>query len=519
MTNRVLLCAAIAIATLALYAPVRALPFLLYDDPQYVTQNPPVKEGLTLDGVRWAFTSTHASNWHPLTWLSHMLDAELFGTSPVGPHVENGVLHALNACLVFLWLASLTGSVWRSAAVAALFALHPQRVESVAWVSERKDLLCASFALLALVAWTSFAKRGSRAGYALALAFMALGLLAKPMLVSLPLLLLVLDYWPLARGLRIAEKLPFVGLAVVSSLVTLYAQTDAITPTIDFADRIANALVALSRQLGRALWPADLAVLYPHPRDWPLGAALGSGAVVAALAALAFAKRRSAPYVAAGLLWFAIGLGPTLGLVQVGFQSSADRYTYLPQIGVWLALVWAAAQASALRHVRSAAQTLAIAACVAALLAFAVVTRVQLSYWSDDLALWQRALAVTDDNWFAHTQAGVELAARGRNEEARVQLAEATRLAPEWEPAQANHGFVLLRVGRPQEAIDALLRALSLDPSSGGPGERHLYLALALEQAGRTREAIAEYELHRTLAPLDPRAPEALDRLRATARP
>jgi len=494
---------------------VRGLPFLLYDDPQYVTQNPNIEAGLTLDGVRWAFTSTHASNWHPLTWLSHMADSELFGASAVGPHVENAGLHALNVCLVFLWLAGLTGSIGRSAAVAALFAFHPQRVESVAWVSERKDLLCASFTLLSLIAWNSFALRGSRAAYALALACMALGLLAKPMLVALPLLLLVLDFWPLRRGLRIAEKLPFAALALASSLVTFYAQTGAITPTIDFADRIANASVALSSQLGRAVWPASLAVLYPHPRDWPLGTALGAGAVVAALGALAFALRRFAPYVAAGLAWFALALGPTLGIVQVGFQSTADRYTYLPQIGVWLALVWAATEARALRHVGLAARTLAIAACAAALVAFAATTRAQLRYWVDDLALWQRTLAVTEANWFAHTEAGIELAARGRNEAALVELAEATRLAPEWERAQANYGFVLLRVGRAPEAIEALLRSLTLDPSTAGAGERHLYLALALEQSGRPEEAAAEYEVHLGLVPGDPRARQGLARLRA----
>ncbi len=510
---RVGICAALAVAVLALYAPVRALPFLLYDDPQYVTQNPVVQAGLTLDGVAWAFTTGHASNWHPLTWLSHMLDVELFGASPVGPHVENALLHALCAVLVFLWLANSTGSTWRSAAVAALFAFHPQRVESVAWVSERKDLLCAAFTLLALVAWTPWARRGSRAGYGLALACMALGLLAKPMIVSLPLLLLVLDFWPLRRGVRIAEKLPFVALALASSVATLYAQTGAITSeAIPFADRIANAAVALCSQLGRALWPAGLAVLYPHPKIWPLATALAAGLLLAAPAALALALRRRAPWVTAGLAWFAIALGPTLGLVQVGFQSTADRYTYLPQIGVWLALVWSVPRARALRNA-------ALAAGAVALVAFALLARAQLAYFRDDLALWQRALAVTEQNWFAHTEAGIELAARGRNAEAVTELAEATRLAPEWERAQANYGFALLRVGRAQEAADALARALELDPASGGEGERHLYLGVALEQAGRPREALAQYERHRALAPDDPRADAALARLRATAPP
>ena len=507
---RVLICAALVAATLIVYAPVRGLPFLLYDDEQYVTQNPQVQAGLSAESVRWAFTSFHASNWHPLTWLSHMADVELFGTGAAGPHVENALLHALNACLVFLWLSGLTGSVGRSAAVAALFALHPQRVESVAWISERKDLLCACFTLLSLLAWTRFARHGSRAAYGVAFGCMALGLLAKPMVVSLPLLLLVLDFWPLRRGVRIAEKLPFAALALASSLVTMRAQVKAISPSVDVANRFADALMALASQLGRAVWPVDLAVLYLHPQTWPLLTVAVAGAGVGMLAVLAFALRSRAPHVVMGLGWFALALGPTLGIVRVGFQYTADRYTYLPQIGVWLALVWAAAQSRALLPAATAASA-------AVLVAFAVTTRAQLAYWVDDLALWKRTLAVTEANWFAHTEAGIELAARGRNDEALVDLAEAVRLAPRSERAQANYGFVLVRAGRPQEAIEPLIVALSLDPSTGGLGARHLYLARALEESGRIAEAIAEYELQLQLLPQDARAAERLARLRATA--
>ena len=501
-----LVCAALVAVTLAVYAPVRGLPFLYYDDEQYVSENPEVQGGLSAEGVRWAFTSFHAGNWHPLTWLSHMADVELFGKSAAGPHVENALLHALNACLVFLWLAGLTGSTWRSAAVAALFALHPQRVESVAWIAERKDLLCACFGLLSLIAWTRFAKHGSRAAYAIALACMALGLLAKPMLVSLPLLLLLLDFWPLRRGVRIVEKLPFFGLALASSLVTLRAQTDALRPDMDLWDRLTNALVALASQLRLAFWPVDLAVLYPHPGRWPLAVIALAAAVVVAACVLAFALRRRAPWLTAGLAWFAIALGPTLGVVQVGFQSTADRYAYLPQIGVWLALVWSAA---ALRVPRP----LAAGGLAAALAVFALLTRAQLAYWVDDLALWKRAVAVTERNFFAHTEAGIELAARSRFDEAIADLAEAVRLAPTWERAQANYGFALVRAGRAREAIEPLMRSLTLDPSTGGAGERHLYLAFALEQSGRPEEAAAEYQVHLRLLPGDPRAIQGLARL------
>ncbi len=509
---RALICAALVAATLAVYAPVRGLPFLLYDDQLYVTENPAVKAGLTAESVRWAFTSYQASNWHPVTWLSHMADTELFGTDAAGPHVENAILHALNACLVFLWLAGLTGSIWRSAAVAALFALHPQRVESVAWVSERKDLLCACFGLLSLLAWTRFARRGSRVGYGAALACMALGLLAKPMLVALPLLFFVLDFWPLRRGLRVIEKLPFAALAVASSLVTMSAQVDAISPSIAPWDRFGNALVVLVGQLGRALWPVDLAVLYPHPLAWPLATVLAATSLLVALAALALALRRREPHVAAGLAWFTLALAPTLGVVQVGLQATADRYTYLPQIGVWLALVWAVPNAGALR-------TAAMTVWVVMLVAFAALTRAQLAYWVDDLTLWRRADAVTENNWFARTEIGIELAARGQNDEALSKLADAVRIAPYWERAQANYGFVLVRVGRPREAVDPLLRALGLDLSTGGPGERHLYLAFALEGSGRIADAISEYERHLALLPGDKRAEQALARLRASPAP
>ncbi len=503
------ICAALVATTLVVYAPARGLPFLLYDDEQYVTANAQVQAGLSLEGARWAFTSFHASNWHPLTWLSHMADMELFGKDASGPHVENALLHALNAALVFLWLSGLTGSLGRSAAVAALFALHPQRVESVAWISERKDLLCASFTLGSLLAWTRFARSGSRAAYGVSLACMTLGGLAKPMIVSLPLLLLVLDFWPLRRGLRIAEKLPFAALALALSLVTLGAQVNAIQPSVALVDRISNALVGLATQLGLAFWPAGLAVLYPHPGSWPLATVAVAAAAVAALVALSLALLRRAPCVAAGIAFFAIGLAPTLGFVPVGFQSTADRYSYLPQIGVWLALAFSIPAAKASRAA-------ALAACAAALLAFGAITRAQLACWRDDLVLWERAIEVTSDNWFANTEAGIELAARGRNDEALARLSRAVELAPRWERAQANLGFVLLRVGRPVPAAEHLMRALAIDPTTGGEGERHLYLAIALERSGRIEDAIAEYRLHLELEPGDARALRALARLGAT---
>ena len=535
--RRLAVAALIAVAALALYAPVRALPFLRYDDEQYVTANAAVQAGLGVEGVRWAFTTFHASNWHPLTWLSHMLDATLFGQSPVGPHVENALLHALNSALVFAVLARLTGTTGRSALAAALFALHPQHVESVAWVAERKDLLCALFALLALVVWPSYTRSGSRGAYAVALACMALGLLAKPMLVSLPLLLCVLDFWPLARpwsfGLAL-EKLPFAALSLGSSLVTLRAQVHAMQLDVPFADRLANACVGLAVTLAQTLAPLHLAVFYPHPAPghWPLATVVLAAAFAVGLGALALALRRRAPYLLAGGLWFAIALGPTLGLVQVGFQSHADRYAYLPQIGVAWALVWGAAElfsagpggraaarrppAARLRRAARLALGARLAAAGIALLALAWLTHQQLRYWRSDIELWQRAVEVAGSNYYAETELAIELGVVGRVAESLPHFARALALNPRWSRAQANCGFALFLTGDPAGATERFARAFELEPNPPPPNEWHLYYARALAAVGRAGEAVPQYEAQLDLDPSDRTALLGLAELRAT---
>jgi tetratricopeptide (TPR) repeat protein len=516
--RRVAYAALIAVAALALYAPARALPFLRYDDEQYVTANPAVQAGLGLDGVRWAFTTFHASNWHPLTWLSHMLDVSLFGTSAAGPHLENALLHALNSALVFAVLVRLTGASGRSALAAALFAVHPQHVESVAWVAERKDLLCALFALLALAAWPSWTRGGSRLAYGATLACMALGLLAKPMLVSLPLLLLVLDFWPLARPWRprlVLEKLPFAALSLGSSWVTMRAQVHAMQLDVPFAERAANACVALAATLAQTFAPLRLAVLYPHPfpSHWPpLVVAVAFGGL-AVLGAVALALRRRAPYLAAGGLWFAIGLGPTLGLVQVGFQSYADRYAYLPQIGVAWAVVWGAAHLLArMRAPRLAGLALAGAAA----LALAVVTHVQIRYWESDVALWSRAVDVARPSYYAETELGIELGVIGRFAESLPHFARALELNPRWPRAQASYGFALFLTGDTAGAIERFERAFEIQPNANAGSEWHLYFARALAAAGRPEEAAAHYQTQLSMDPNDPGALLGLAEIRAT---
>ena len=514
--SRILLAAAIAALALAVYAPVRGLPFLLYDDQTYVTENRYVQTGLDADGVRWALTSFYASNWHPLTWLSHMLDTSLFGQSPAGPHLENALLHALCAVLVFLLLDALTAAQARAAAVAVLFAVHPQHVESVAWISERKDLLCALFGLLAALAWIRWARDGSRLGYGAALACMALGLLAKPMLVSLPLLLLALDYWPLARRLDprlLLEKVPFAALALASSLVTLRAQTTAMQIAPSLAERLANACVALWQTLAQGFVPIGLAPLYPHPGQWPFPEVALAAAAVLGLSALAAALRVRAPYLASGWFWFVCALGPTLGLVQVGFQSHADRYAYLSQIGVAWALVWSAGDL--LVRVR-APRAVGPALVAAAALALALVTRAQLAYWTSDLALWQRVLAVTGPNFFAETELGIELTARGRYAEALPHFVRSLEIQPHWPRGEANYGFALYMSGDTAAAVPHFERSLELDPNPTGDSEVHLYYARALADAGRPAEALAHYETQLALSPDDRGAMMGIAELRAT---
>lgn len=513
----------LAVAAFWLYLPVRALPFLRYDDEAYVTANPNVQAGLGSDGVVWAFTTFHASNWHPLSWLSHMLDVTLFGTSAVGPHVENALLHALNSALLFLVLLRLTAATGRSAAAALLFAVHPQHVESVAWVAERKDLLCALFALLALHAWPGSALDGNRRAYLATFGFAVLGFLAKPMLVSLPLLLLVLDFWPLARrwsASLVWEKLPFAALSLASSFLTLRAQQFAMQLDVPFPDRLANAVIAYAATLWQAFVPVRLAVLYPHPypSQWPAAELALAAAALVALAALAFALRRRAPYLLAGGLWFAFALAPTVGLVQVGFQSHADRYAYLPQIGVAWAVVWAAADLLARVTPRPAAAAGAALAATAAL-ALCSVTREQIGHWQSDVALWQRAVDMARPSYYAETELGIELGAARRVQEALPHFARAVELNPRWARAQANYGFALFMTGDSHAAVERFQRAFELVPTPGAASEWHVYYARTLMDVGRSAEAVEHYQTQLALEPRDRSALFGLAELYATEPP
>ena len=491
---------------LAAFLPAVDNHFVGYDDPLYVTANAAVQRGITWEGTLWAFSSTEAANWHPLTWLSHMLDCQLYGLNPAGHHLTNLLLHALNTVLAFVVLHRMTGATWRSFFVAALFGLHPLRVESVAWVAERKDVLSTTFWLLTLWAYARYvgvrdpqpARRG--AFFLLALLTFAGGLMSKPMLVTLPFTLLLLDYWPLQRLKNtslvtvILEKLPFLLLATATSVVTFMVQRQAgaMDATIPFNHRLSNAIISVLRYLGKVFWPVDLAFFYPFPQSWPPGAVALAAVTLVGVSLLAVTLHRRAPFLATGWFWFVGTLVPVLGLVQVGQQSMADRYTYVPTLGIFLALVWGLHQCVS-RH-NLLARSTSFAAVIAVLLCGAL-TRQQTRHWQDAEHLARHALAVTRDNYVAHDLLGDALAKQDHIAEALREHREALRIQPDNADVHDNLGVALQKQGQRAEALVHYQLALKLRPRFP---EAHYNLGTALEQAGSLPEAIDSYS--RTLA-------------------
>jgi hypothetical protein len=494
----------LALATYAAYAEVSAHPFLSYDDPAYVTQNEQVLSGLTWESVGWAIRARHSGNWHPLTWLSHMFDVELFGLDAGAHHLGSLALHIANVLLLFGALARMSGAPGRSAFVAGLFALHPLHVESVAWVSERKDVLSSFFALLALQAWIGWVRHRSRSAYAAALGLFALGLMAKPMLVTFPCLLLLLDVWPLGRlaTLRpaalvplVVEKLPLFVLSAGSSLITLGAQSAGISVQVPLGVRLSTALVGYLRYLRKALWPSDLAAFYPYPEVWPLPLVVGGGAILVGVSAAALVRLRRQPYLAVGWLWFVGMLVPVIGLVQVGLQSMADRYMYLPLVGVAIPVAWGAHEALARLRRRDA---LLAAAGVAILAACALATRAQVGYWRDSVALFQRALAVTEDNYYGRTALGNAHLERGEVDRAIQHFEESLKSAPWYAWTHRSLGNARFERGDLDGAIRSFSRASQLRPTLR---EVNYYRGQVLERAGRDAEAAAAYRAELELAP------------------
>ena len=514
---------------LAVYAQTAGHGFVNYDDPSYVSANSQVARGLSLDGFAWAFSSGHMSSWSPLTWLSHMLDVQLFGLDPGAHHMVSVALHAATSVLLFLVLSRMTGDRWRSAFVAALFALHPLRVESVAWVSARKDVLSGLFFVLSLGAWTRWVERPRASAYLLALGLFALGLLAKPMLVTLPFVLLLLDVWPLRRGARgvralVSEKLPFFVLAAASSLVTYAVQeSGGAVRTFDAVPlgvRLANLPVSYATYLVKTIWPTELTVFHPLPPMQPAWRVAGSLLLLGAISVAALRDVRRRPALAVGWLWFIGMLVPVSGLVQVGGQAWAERYSYLPSIGLGVAAAWSVPSLAprALWPVRA----LAVGALsVAALLSFR-----QVGVWRDSISLWTHALAVSPENYLAQSKLATLAIAAGRPDEAIARLELALHTNPAHAASHVTLAAALEQVGRADEARAHLERALELEPAfaiahfnlanllldqarasdaeahyraalRGGLelGAVHQGLALALDAQGRTDEARREREL------------------------
>lgn len=545
---RGLICLALAFSTAAAYWQAGSLGFLNFDDPEYVTENDHVRAGLTWEGVVRAFTSFQAANWHPLAWLSHMLDCQIFGVAAGPHHLVNVALHILNSLLLFWLLTSLTSSTWRSATVAAMFALHPAHVESVAWIAERKDVLSTGFGLLALLMYARYVGQVSAEGrasgdgsvtwasdssrqigfvprdrnYWAAFLCFALSLMSKPMLVTLPGVLLLLDWWPLRRltpaGDRenrahlasrlVREKWPWFVLSVLSGALTIAAQHSgaAIAPLAaqPLSARLANALVAYVRYGGQLIWPTDLAVIYPLPSAWPVGTTIGAAVllVIVTLACVAWARRRA--YLPLGWFWFLGTLVPVIGLIQVGRQAMADRYTYFPSIGFFILIVWAAADF--FERVRAPKRLIGLLT-AGWLLGWGVGTAKQTRFWRDSVTLFERAASVTIDNGQAQNNLGFSLQEVGRSAEAKRCYAEAVRIEPDDPMYRKNLGLVLAREGDTNAAKVhlqlAIQRYREMARDRPDSAETFNSIGIALNALGERREAAYYYAQAARLAPLN----------------
>jgi protein O-mannosyl-transferase len=528
VTRHSLPLALVIVAAVAIvFAPVARHGFVNFDDPQYVSENSFISDGLTLRGISWAFTSGYAGNWHPLTWISHMLDVQLFGLHAGAHHVVNVGLHTASALLLFVLLYRMTGALGRSWFVAALFAVHPLHVESVAWIAERKDVLSTLFWMLTIWAYlhycstTGLRPPASGLRYLSMMLLFALGLMAKPMLVTLPVTLLLLDVWPLQRislatGTRsdamrlIREKVPLFALAIASSVVTFIVQQQAgavkEVAVLPIGRRVANALVGYVSYIGKTLWPTNLAAIYPYPESiagWQVAAAVG---VIAAITALAVRVRSGHPYVLVGWLLYLVTLLPVIGLIQVGSQPIADRYTYVPLIGLFVIVAWGLPVLAAGRRGATTALTTAAIVLVAVCV---VAARGQVQHWRSSVALWQHAVSVTTENYRAQGNLGHALAAEGRLDEAITHYTEAVRIRPGYAEAHNNLGLALTRQGRIDEAIPHYTEALRLLPDYF---EAHSNLGAALAGTGRYADAINHFSIAVRLQPEQPQARQNLVR-------
>ena len=504
-----LICLLLLCAVFAAYAPVYHFDFVSFDDPDYAAENPHVRAGLTPEGAIWAFTSSYAANWVPLTWLSHMTDWSLFGFHAGAHHVTSVILHGLSTLLLFAVLYRMTGERWPSALVAFLFGLHPLHVESVAWIAERKDVLSGLFWFLTIWAYIRYTERQGAVRYAMLLAAFSMGLLAKPMMVTLPFVLLLLDVWPLGRAsalggqtttaVLVREKVPLFVLAAGASVATYLVQRGGgaviSMESISSGERLANAFLSYLTYLGQTLWPAGLAVFYPFPQKLPWWQGAGCAAAVLGITVLLARVFRRAPFLLVGWLWYLGTLVPVIGIVQVGEQARADRYTYVPLVGIFIMLAWSAA--TAVR--RWPGTKWAVCGVLAAVsVACLVLTRMQVGYWKDSESLFRHAIDVTQGNYVAYNNLGVVERDRHRLTQAMADYREALRIRPSSLEAHSNLSEALLKEGRLDEATVQILETLRLKPDSA---EGHVNLGAALDKRGKLDAAMAEYREALRLAP------------------
>lgn len=519
-----IICVLLVVIVLAGYWRAGSLGFTRFDDDIYITHNNRVRDGLTFRGVIWAFTTGHASNWHPLTWLSHQADWELFGENPRGHHLENVLLHIANTLLLFLLLSRMTGFVWRSAFVAALFAIHPLHVESVAWVVERKDVLSTLFWMLTTLAYVGYVREPNRRRYLLVVLLYALGLMAKPMLVSLPLVFMMLDWWPLQRRQHFAsdrsstaaffrasaiEKLPLFALAAASCVITFIVQREGgamkSLDVIPAGQRIANALTAYVGYILKMIWPSGLAAFYPHPGNTlPVWKVVCSAIVLVLVTAGAVVGGRQKPYLTAGWLWYVVTLIPVIGIVQVGNQAMADRYTYIPLIGLFLIIafgipdllsslgsrfVWLSSELRA--------RLLAISA-VAVIVVLTICTYIQVGYWRDTITLFRRALDVTSRNALAHNNLGRALYDAGKPHEALEHYRAALRINPTYVDVHYNLGIYYSERHEYDQAIAEYKKALKYNPRHA---LAHNNLGVVLGEQGKLDDAVYHYRQALKISP------------------
>ena len=489
-------CIGLAVLTGAVFGQTLWDDFINYDDPRYVYENTRITDGLSISGLAWAFTHIHSMNWHPLTTISHMVDCQLYGLKAGAHHFTNVLLHSIAAILLFIALLQMTGAFWRSAFVAAVFAIHPLRVESVAWIAERKDVLSGVFFMLTLLAYVSYVRLPRTGRYLLVVFVFACGLMSKPMLVTLPLLLLLLDYWPLNRiearlWKCVLEKMPLIALSIASSVATFLAQKAAVgwTEELPILERINNAVVSYILYIWQMLWPVNLAVFYPHPENrLPLWEIIVSLLLLISITIIAVALRKQRPYLITGWLWYLGMLVPVIGLVQVGWQGHADRYTYLPQIGLYIAITWAMADLTTLwrRH-------RAILSAAAILIVGVLSWRawVQTRYWRDSETLFNHALAITTNNDVAENNLGIVYLRQGKLDEAISLLQAAVDLRPDNSPAHENLAKALLQKGSVADALVHYQKLLELQPDNI---EVHNIVGTVLVQQGRVREGLEEWQ-------------------------